>query len=99
MAQYKVGNRILSKEEYESECIGNWAVMLFILGAVMAGIGAHDVLPEEWSKPLRFGLIVVSGGAGGIFAAFLAEKVRTAFFVFLGIGVLALIGNWVWSAI
>lgn len=48
MAHYRVGDRILSQEEYEEDGVHKWALLLFIIGALLAGSAMNSFLSEDW---------------------------------------------------
>ena len=76
MAHYRVGDRILSREEYEEDSIQKWGLALFIIGALIAGSAIHTFLPAEWPKYLRFISIILTGCVGGAIIACFARPVR-----------------------
>jgi len=99
MAQYKIGNRYLSEEEYESHCEVNWMLALFVIGAVMAVLYAGSAVPEEWPKYFRF----LVAGAAAIFSgsvlSFFAGYIRKALWFSTMLGVLSGVGYCLWVAV
>ena len=86
MALYKVGDRYLSEEEYQSHCEDNWVFGLFVAGVIAAGFAISQVMPEEWPKFLRFIAVIASSFVGGGVLSLLAVYIRKAVFLALGAG-------------
>ena len=99
MAQYKVDNRILSEAEYQAHRVELWGTVLFIAGAITTGVYLHDMLPEAWSKNIRFSVLIVSCIMSGTILAHCAGLVRNMFFLGLFLAILYGIGSWLWSII
>lgn len=99
MAQYKVGDRILSQEEYDEDKIQKWGFALFIIGAVLCGIAAHASIPAEWAKVVKFGLILLSGMIGGTILAYFAKQIEALAGWCVVFGFLFVVGWAVWSFI
>lgn len=97
MAQYKVGNKLLDEGEYEGEIIMIWGFWLFVIGALIAGMYVHSMLPAEWSKEWRFASVIAGGAFSGGVLAYFAPYVRAAFF--MGLFALTVSGAlyWVWT--
>lgn len=70
---------------------------LFVIGAVIAGMYVHSLLPVEWSKEWRFASVIAGGAFSGGILAYFAPYVRAAFF--MGVFVLTVSGAlyWVWT--
>lgn len=99
MAQYKLGNRFLDEAEYEGEVIMIWGFWLFVMGALIAGSYLHSILPEDWSKEMRFAGVVIGSGVSGGILAYLAPYIRVAFFIGMFAAVISGALYWVWSFI
>lgn len=99
MAQYKVGERILSQEEYNEDKIQKWGLSLFIIGAVLCGVAVHASIPADWSKIIKFALIIVSGMAGGSVLAYFAKQIEALAGWCIVFGFLLVVGWAVWSFI
>ena len=99
MALYKVGDRILSQEEYEDDKIQKWGLVLFVMGAVFGGIAAHASIPADWAKAVKFALIIASGIASGAVLAYFAKQVETLFWWTVLLGFLFVIGYVVWKLV
>jgi len=99
MAYYKVGDSYLSEEEYQSHCMNNWILGLFLTGAILAALYTNSFMPEEWPKYLRFVAVTASALVGGVFLGLFAEFIRKVWFFALGTGILAGIGCWIWAVI
>ncbi len=99
MALYKVGNRYLSEDEYQSHCENNWILALFIAGAIAAGVLVSEAVPAEWPRYLRFSAVVVCALVAGSFFGGVAHYIRKAIFWLIGVAVLAGISFWVWGMV
>lgn len=99
MAQYKVGERILSQEEYNEDKIQKWGLFLFIIGAVLCGVAVHASIPADWSKIIKFALIIVSGMAGGSVLAYFAKQIEALVGWGIFFGLLVGAGCFVWYLI
>ncbi|MDY0096208.1 MAG: hypothetical protein RBT80_26225 [Candidatus Vecturithrix sp.] len=98
-AYYKVDNRILSESEYEAERNWIWGFWLFIIGALACGNFIFDHIPQEWSKEMRFGILVLGSIMSGLILAYVATYIRMMFYVLLGVGVLVMVGGWLWNLV
>lgn len=96
MAYYKVGHKILDEQEYEQHANEVWSFWLFIFGAFIIGWAVLQQLPADWSKELRYGLVLVSGLGAGVLLGKLAFIVRTIFFISIFIVLLAFGLQWLW---
>lgn len=73
MAYYKIGNQILSEEEYDAQNLAVWRFVLFVMGAVVAGLFLLSTYPEELPKMWSFVCTVTAGiGVGGLMTMFAA---------------------------
>tara|TARA_B100000780_G_scaffold278926_1_gene254425 strand:+ start:1665 stop:1964 length:300 start_codon:yes stop_codon:yes gene_type:complete len=99
MAYYKVGHKILNEQEYEQQTNEVWSFWLFILGAFIIGGAVLQQLPTDWSKELRYGLVLISGFGAGLLLGRLASIVRTIFFISIFIVLLAFGLQWLWVVV
>lgn len=76
MAYYKVGDRLLSQEEYDEDSLHKWALGLFIGGALLTGAAVLSWLPVEWPKYVRFPIVVLTGGIAGGVGAYFTHLIR-----------------------
>ena len=99
MAQYKVGNKILDDEEYEFEAISIWGFWLFVIGSFFAAAFMRDVMPDDWSKELRYGIMISFAVGVGSGLAYLSVYIRQLFY--MGLFVAAVTGAlyFAWSVI
>ncbi|HIF26237.1 MAG TPA: hypothetical protein EYG18_08595 [Micavibrio sp.] len=71
MAYYKIGNQILSEEEYDAQNLAVWRFVLFLAGAVVAGFLVNGMYSDGLPKIWRFvGVIFLGAGAGGLLALY-----------------------------
>ena len=99
MAQYKVGNKYLNDDEFEAHSLEIWGFWLFVISALITGMFVKQHIPDDWSKELRYGVLIISCGLAGYIMARLAPYIRTAFFI--GI-FLAMVGGalyWAWTIV
>ncbi len=96
MAYYKIGNQILSEEEYDAQSLAVWRFVLFVVVALAAGVLVHGMYSDELSKIWRFfGVVSVSAGTGGVLALY-APYIR-AIVAYLLIAVLvSSLTYWLW---
>lgn len=99
MAHYKVGDRILSQEEYEEDGVHKWALALFIIGALLAGAAVNSFLPDDWSKYIRFPAIILAGGFAGAVVAYFAHSIRNLATWVIFLVILGGIGYGIWTLI
>ena len=78
MAYYKIGNHILSEEEYDAQNLAVWRFVLFVVGTVTVGMFLHGIMPEDFSKMGRFTVFVLLGGVVGTMLAYSAAFIRAA---------------------
>lgn len=85
----------------EDESVGYsaslWGFWLFVLGAYFAGNYVHDILPEGWSKELRFASVVLSGGTVGSLLAYFSVHIQIITYMALAYGALAGLLYLVWT--
>lgn len=99
MAQYRVGDRLLSQEEYNEDLIFKWKLVLFSLGLFVAWYAVQQFVPIDWDKWIRFTLIAVGGSIiGGGFACF-ARQIDALSAWVLRAAVLYIVGAVIWSLI
>lgn len=99
MAYYKVGDRILSPEEYEEDGVHKWALALFIIGALLAGSAVNSFLPDDWPKYIRFPAVILAGGFAGAIVAYFARPIRNLAGWAILLAILGGIGYGVWALI
>jgi hypothetical protein len=97
MAHYRVGDRILSQEEYEEDGVHKWALLLFIIGALLAGSAMNSFLSEDWSKYIRFPVVILTGGFAGAVVAYFARPIRNLAGWAILLAILGGIGYGVWA--
>lgn len=97
MAHYKVGDRILSQEEYEEDNIHKWGLVLFVIVALFAGSAMNSILPDEWPKYVRFPVVILVGGVAGTIAAYFVRPIRQVATWAILIAVLGGIGYGIWT--
>lgn len=86
MARYRIGNRFLSQEEYDSEMDWRWVCGLFLIGAIGTGMLVHAyVVSPEWHKVIRFLVTVIPSIAIGVLL------VRLRRFIMVLVGLLAIL--------
>ena len=96
MAQYKVGNKILSQEERDEDILGFFGFILFSVTALIVGYHLKQWIPAEWAKEYRFLIIFPASIGAGYLASFLAPHAYIAsIYLFAGI-VWTLLGSFVW---
>ncbi len=96
MAQYKVGNQILSEEEYKSQVHGNWIFILFGIGVLAAVLIINSLVPSDWPKYLRFSCMFGAAIFCGGILSFFADYVRKFFLISLGTAIAGGIIYWIW---
>lgn len=96
MAYHKVGDQILSQEEYEEDGVHKWALALFIIGALLAGSAMNSILPDEWPKYVRFPAVILAGGFAGTVVAYFARPIRNLATWVIFLVILGGIGYGVW---
>ncbi len=99
MALYKVGDRLLTAEEYDQEVVFKWKIGLFVIGAAIAGFATYGFLPSGWEKWARFAIVIISGLAGGCCLAYFARQIEIFSFWLLRAAFLFIIGAVLWSFI
>lgn len=99
MAYYKVGHKILNEEEYDQHAGEIWAFGLFIIGALLTGMVIIHQLPEEWSKELRYAIVLGASLGAGITLGAFARFIRMAFFIGIFIALIGFVLSWLWSII
>lgn len=99
MAQHKVGNKILSDEEFEVHAYEIWGFWLFVIGAIVTGMAVLEYMPEDWSKNVRYTALIASCGTVGFILAKLAPFIRQMFYVGIALGILAFILDWAWKLV
>ena len=97
MAYYKKGDMYLDEDESIGYSASLWGFWLFVLGAYFVGSYVHGILPEDWSKELRFASVVLSGGAAGSILAYFSIHIQIIFYMVLTYGILAGLLYWVWT--
>lgn len=97
MAYYKVGDRILSSEEWDDEVFFKWQIALFIIGAVVVGWGITSTVPDEWPKYIRFPLAVVSALLGGYSLTKFAKQIAELIAWLILIAIVGGIGLVIWN--
>lgn len=100
MARYRVGDTYLSQDEYNAyreSRFAFWAVLLSVLGAALL-IRMH-VDPSQFSKPVRFALVVVGSGlvGGTVFA--LRNVLRVLLKALVLLWMVAFVGQLLWSIV
>ena len=99
MARHQVGDSYLSEAEYTQHQIETWLVIVFVGGAVLAGIATHWACPSDWPKAVRLILIIGAAYGGGTLAAWLNAKIlwlcQTTLTFFIGYKLL----QFLWSVI
>jgi len=99
MAQHKVGNKYLDDDEFEAhslEILGFW---LFVITALITGMMMKQHIPDDWSKEMRYGVLLISSGLAGYIMAWLAPYIRTAFFIGVFIVMLSSALYWAWTIV
>ena len=99
MAQHKVGNRIFEEEEYELETISTWAFYLFVIGAIVSGLFMRDVMSDDWSKELRYFLLISVSIASGTLLGYLSVYIRQLFYMLLFVGAMSGVLYYAWTII
>ena len=99
MAYHKVGDRLLSSEEFDQDSVEKWGLALFILIAFFVGAVLHSLLPVEWPKFVRFPLLMVTGAVAGVVAAYFARIIRNLFLWIIRLGIVSSMGYGVWTII
>jgi hypothetical protein len=99
MAYYKVGKKILNEDEYEQHANEMWAFALFLLGAFLAGMIVLHHLPADWSKAIRYALVLGVSLSVGVFLGAIAHIVRMVFFIGMFLGLIAYALNWLWGIV
>jgi hypothetical protein len=99
MAQYKVGNKYLNEDEYEMHAFGVWSFWLFVCGAFIVGFIIQHYVPDDWSKILRYAVVIGTGILAGIVLSALAVYVRFAVLMGLFLSVVLGILYWIWMMI
>lgn len=99
MARHRVGDSYLSDAEYTQHQIETRLAIVFVGGAVLAGIAVHWACPSDWSKAVRFILIIGAAYGAGALAAWLNAEIlwlcQTALTFFIGYKLL----QFLWSVI
>ena len=99
MVYYKVGNRYLSEQAYQSHVDDNWVFGLFALGALAAGLCLYHLLPAELPKYLKFIALIVGGTLGGGLAGLFAPYIRGAVMCTLMLALLGGLGYGLWQVL
>jgi hypothetical protein len=99
MAQYKVGNKYLNEDEYEMHAFGVWSFWLFVCGAFIVGFIIQHYVPDDWSKILRYAVVIGTGILAGIALSTLALYVRLLFFMGIFASAVSGIFYWVWTVV
>lgn len=97
MAHYKVGDKLFSQEEYDEDILHRWAFALFIIGALLVGSIVMTWLPVEWSKYVRFPIVVLAGSIMGGVAAYFSQFIRKLTGWIVVLAVFGGIGYGVWE--
>lgn len=99
MTYHKVGDRILSAEEFEEDSIQKWGLALFIIAALLAGCAMNSILPDEWPKYIRFSVVILVGSLAGTVAAYFVRPIRHVAIWAIFTAVLGGIGYGIWALI
>lgn len=99
MAQYKVGNKYLNDDEYALHAFEVWSFWLFVIGAFIAGAFTLDHLPEDWSKELRYAIVIGAGAAAGFALGAMALYIRLIFFIGIFLAGVSGALYWVWTIV
>lgn len=99
MAQHKVGDKYLNDEEYALHTFEVWSFWLFVLGAVIVGTIALNHVPSDWSKELRYGVVIGSGCIAGYMLGAWALYIRMMVYVSMGLGTIGGILYWIWTIV
>jgi hypothetical protein len=103
MARYRIGDKYLSEQEYENHIDGNWAIWLFIIGAIGGGYSVYYGLShfgisslEKWQM---FSIIV----SISIVSGYLLSKLRNLIQILLSLAlvclVLGIISGIIWNSL
>ncbi len=100
MVHYHKDDRILSEKEYEEDKDFSWAFGLFFVGAALAGfLALQGVSALEWPKWLRFLVVIFSALATGTLFAIMHRQIRFLLALGFFLGVVGLVGLFVWSLV
>lgn len=92
MARYRVGNRFLSQEEYDSEFDWKLMVGLFLVGSIGTGFLLHQyVVNPHWHDSIRFIVTVLPSIAVGCILALLRTLILMLFIAIIAITIVAVI--------
>ncbi len=99
MAHYKVGDWILSAEEYNEDLIFKWRLGLFAVGILLAGFMVHEFAPADWPKWLRFSVAIAGGTVIGGVLAYFAKQIESLVAWVVCAAVVFIVGAVIWSFI
>jgi hypothetical protein len=100
MARHRVGDRYLSQEEYDAENDWKWGLLLFAIGAIIAGMKVHGwIAPLGWPKWALFTAVTAGGITFGSVLAYLRNIIGMGIFLIIAITVIYYIGVFIWSLI
>jgi hypothetical protein len=100
MARYRIGNTYLSDKELEEHNRGKWLITLFVIGAAIGGVTAHEFLKSlDLPKWALFITVIVFGIGSGFILAFFQRFIRTALLVVICCTIICLIGLQIWTLI
>ncbi|EJM96373.1 hypothetical protein [Herbaspirillum sp. YR522] len=100
MARHRIGNSYLSDDELEDHNFGQWALWVFIIGAIFGGATVHSFLkPLGLPKWLVFMSVILSGAGLGTLAAYLTPYIRMAVGLIFSAAILFGIGWLIWKVI
>ncbi|REL25132.1 hypothetical protein DXX93_00250 [Thalassotalea euphylliae] len=93
-------NTLLDDEEYEDHVDGNWALGLFIIGAIAAGILTFNNLgilgADNAPKWLKFTIIVIASAVSGYLLSKLRNVVRLLLFLCVSASIIGFIAYFIW---
>jgi len=102
VALHRVDDKtVLNDDEYLEHKDDSWAIWLFVIGALVAGISVFQNLEFigliDSPKWLKFTVIIFSSFIIGYIFAKLRELIRTALFLAITISIIGGIGYLIWS--
>ena len=99
MAQIKVGKKILSEEEHDqyiNDAVGGF---LFLVGALIAGYFLNSIIPDDWSKYIRFSLVLFPALLVGYVLNYFAPIIRSIAVIAFVALLISGVAYWVWTIV